>query len=368
MLRALGRSGEMKRTLDRLTRQAREDSEELSRQQEALREAYRDLRLRASEAGHTLPDLAERIEDLSRGKDEPSLERARQLAADLAAELDRQRQEVLRWCRSLLDRRMAEIRATAEALRRTGTPFTLPEIPLLQEDASPGDAILALKRAEEVGALLLAAVETALHSCEERRLQAQAALQQLRPESLGPDERETVAQLLQELDKGSWADSENLVERFELLSQVVEMCDLLFQRLNEEERSARSRREALRRRLQRHTENQMRRFSPDLTDRVADLVYGIPDEPASWRAVQEQLGVAELLLARIETHAARLAAEELDRAAETLRGRRGRSATPEVRTLLADLERYSDEELPPVILRTRIVNAARKAAQGDPRP
>lgn len=368
MLRGLGRSGEMQKTLARLARQAREDSEELSRQQEALREGNRDLQVRTREAGLNLPDLAERIEDLAHGRDEPSLERARQLAGDLAAELERQRQELLRWCCSLIDQRTTEVRAAAEALRRSGTLVPLPELPRLPDDAGPGDAVQALKQAEEAGLLLRAAVETALQACEQRRLQARAALQQLRPESLGPEDRETVTQLLQELEDGSWTGAEQPVERFELISQTIEKCDLLFERLDQEERSARSRLEVLRRRLQRYTESQMRRFSPELANRVADLIFGIPPNPSSWRAVQEQLDVADRLLSRIEAHSARLAAEELDRAAAILRNGSTRSATPEVRDLLSDLERYSDEELPPVILRTRIANAARQAARGDHRP
>lgn len=365
MLGGLGRSSGLKSTLDRLLRQARKDSEDLSRRQETLRETHQDLQLRAREAGLNAKDLSERIEDLSHGKDEPSLERARQLAAELSAELDRQRDDLLAQCRSRLDQGMAGVRATVEALRRTGTPFTLPELPVLPDGASPGDAVRALQRAEEAGHLLQSVVEKALRTHEERRLQARFALQHLRPESLGPDEQETVSQLLQELDEGSWAEAGTPVERFELLSQLIEKCDLLFERLNQEERSARSRYDDLRRRLRRHIENELRRFSPDLTDRVSDLIFGIPSQPASWRAVQEQLNVAERLLVRVEAQSARLAADELHRAVETLRGRR---LTAEAQGLLDSLKSYSDEELPPVVVRTRLVNAARHAAEGDPRP
>lgn len=364
MLHGLRKSGTLGTRIAELSRQATRDLEELSRQQRELLSLNEELLGQARQIGIELPDLAQRIEELNRGAEEPSLERARQLAATLAAEMEASRGRLIQHCRDLLDRQLAEIHGTAGVLREVGRPFQLPALPSFSQDASTREALQAVTAGAELGRRVQEAAEQALRCFEERRQQARAALAQTRLDTLAPGDRETAEQLLLEVDDSSWSAPASLTDRLAGLALLVEKSDLLFQQLHQDERSARDRLEDLLRRLKKLGQNQMRQFSPQLTDRVEALARGIPDKPWHWSAVREQLDQAERLLTQVEIQAARMAADQLDRAVRLLQNGSGAAQEPEIRALLEDLERYDDEELPPVILRLKIVNAAQRRSHG----
>lgn len=364
MLRGLRRSSDLEKRIAELSLQATRDLEDLSRQQKDLLGSNEDLRQQALEIGMVLPDLEPRIEELNRGAEEPSLERARQLAGSLADEITGLRARLLQRCRELLDQELAGIQAMTEVLRQVGCPFPLSSLPALADGADTREAVQAVASGVELSRRVQEAAEQALRHFEERRQQALAALRQIRLETLGLGERETAEQLLQEVEAGSWSEASGLTDRLLGIGQLVEKCDLLFQQLHQEEQSARDRLASLQRRLKKLGENQMGSFSPDLKERVEALVYGIPDKPWHWAAVHEQLDRAERLFAQVEVQAARMAAEQLDRAVRQLRNGSGSAQEPEVLKLLEELDRYDHEELPPVILRLKIVSAAQRRAHG----
>lgn len=365
MLRGLRRSGDSEKRIGELSRQATKDLEDLSRRQKELLSFHEELQHQARQIGLAdLPDLALRIEELNRGAEEPSLERARQLAASLAEEMETSRGRLLQRCRELLDQQLAEIHCSAGVLREVGRPLLLPELPSFSQDAAARDAVQALNAATELGRSVQEAAEQALRYFEEQRQQARGSLAQLRLETLAPGDRETAEQLLLEVDDSSWSAPASLTERLAGLALLIEKSGLLFQQLHQEERSARDRLEDLHRRLKKLGQNQLRQFAPQLTERVEALVHGVPGTPWQWSAVREQLDQAERLLAQVEIQGARMAADQLERAVRELRNGSGSAHEPDVRMLLEELERYDHEELPPVILRLKIVNAAQRRAHG----
>ena len=278
--------------------------------------------------------------------------------------MEASRGRLIQCCRELLDQQLAEIRGTAGVLREVGRPFQLPELPSFAPDAATREALQAVTAGTELGRRVQEAAEQALRHFEVQRQQARTALTQIRLDTLAPGDRETAEQLLLEVEDSSWSAPASLPDRLAGLALLVEKSDLLFQQLHQEERSARDRLEDLLRRLKKLGQNQMRQFSPQLTDRVEALARGIPDKPWHWSAVREQLAQAERLLTQVEIQAARMAADQLDRAVRLLQNGSGSAQEPEVRALLEDLERYDDEELPPVILRLKIVNAAQRRSHG----
>lgn len=364
MLRGLRRSSGLEDRIAELSRQATRDLEELSRQQKELLSLNEELQQQAREIGMDFPDLTPRIEELNHGAEEPSLERARQLAGTLAGEMDTLRSWLIQHCRELLDRQLAEIRGIAGVLQQVGKPFSLAALPAFAEDAGAREAVQALAAGTDLRERVQKAAEEALRDFEGRRKQARTALEQIHLESLGPGEKETAEQLLQEVEDGSWSLPAALADRLAGLALLVEKSDLLFQQLHQEERSALDHLAVLQRRMQRLRDNQMRQFCPELTSRVEALVYGIPGKPWQWSAVHEQLDLAERLFTQVEVQATRMAADQLDRAVRHLRNGSGLAQEPEVRMLLEELDRYDQEELPPVILRLKIVNAAQRRTHG----
>jgi hypothetical protein len=368
ILRGLRDRGELEQRIERIAQQARGELEELSQQQQRLFSLNQEIQLHSETAGLDLPDLSHQINELGHGEDKKlSLEQARSLAGRLTQELEELRSSLVQRCREKLARQIKEMRATASVLRRAGTSLRLPKLPDVPSGAGPAQAAQALATATDLACQQREVLKETLLAFEKRRQQIRTSLQQISLPAMGVDEQDTVRELLLETESGSWSLTEDPVERLSLLAELAEKCEILSERMHQEERTARERRESLRRRLQRHRDNQMRRFSPDFTDRVAALVYGIPERPGQWRAVHKQLDEAERLLGQIDAQAARLAADELDTAADELR-HRPESGDREVRRLLDKLDRYPQDVLPPVTLRQRIVQAAeRRAKKGFPR-
>ena len=116
----------------------------------------------------------------------------------------------------------------------------------------------------------------------------------------------------------------DLAQRLTGLVREIEKCDRLLGEPHKDEQIARERYAALRGRLQ-DAESEVRGFCPELNERVAALVYGVPQKPRQWQTVRAQLDLAESLQKRAEAQAKRLAAHELDRSASRLRHRRRRA-------------------------------------------
>jgi serine/threonine protein kinase len=355
-LRRLRRAGEIEQRIEQLRQQATNDLEVLSRQKSLLREHHADLQAEARQIGIELNDLLQRIDGVDTGT---LLEAARQEADSLAAELDALRRDFEEQCRKILGERMSEIVSISEALQRIGRTFPSPALSALASGASPKEAARAVAAGRELTHLAQDAVAQAFQTQEEILRQARSVLGQDHPDVLGPDERKAAEARLAEIDRELANEDRGLVSRLERRAKLIESCGPLLSRLHQDQRRARERLEALIQRLQKPEAVDLRRFCPELTDRIAGLVYGIPANPWQWQAVQDQLSEAEGLLARVETHSLRLAAEELSRAVQNLWPGEGDPDDP----LFTDLSRYPQATLPPWPVRQKILEAHERLSQ-----
>lgn len=370
ILRGLRRADEIERQLEQLGRRALLEREELDRLQAELatrNEALQAAARRVKRERIAVADLAPAIAELSQGADEGSLEERRQRAAALVTGLASLEEQLVAQCRERLDDQLRAAERLRDVLRRCRIepPSAVP--PPLAASATPEAAVQAVLDARRQYQLLLQRVRALRGELESRLPQAQAELAGLRLDDLAPGDRQTAEQLLQELAAGDGEPARRSpLARLERMAQQVEKSDLFFQRLLQEQSSARERLADLRRRLQEFHDDQLHRYCPELTERIVALVYGVPQRPRQWSAVHHQLDRAAELFGRVEVQARRLAADELDGAAETLRQRRHETRDPAFRVaitrLLDELESRKDDELPPVTLRLRVLNAAQHRA------
>jgi serine/threonine protein kinase len=352
-LRRLGRCGDIADRIEQLRQRIRDDLQELFRQQQVLRELNDDLQIQARQAHIDIPDLSQRIDEFDEGANAPSLERARQLADSLAADLDGLRRHFEEQCRKVLKEQAAEMREIAAALRQIGSPLSNSSLPDLASGSPPQEAaqavVAGVKRVQHAREVAYQAF-----SAQEVRLQeARSVLRLDHREELGLDEREEAAKVLAEIEEDLANGEANKIARLERRERLIEACEPLLSHLHQDERTARERLALLRERLQRQTKQDLRRFCPrEIADRVADLVYGIRLKPWPGQAVQAQLAEAERLLTLVEAQTMRRAAAELDQAVRDLTA--GSFERAEVDLLLGELTQ-SQEALPPSGLRRKIL-------------
>jgi hypothetical protein len=217
------------------------------------------------------------------------------------------------------------------------------------------------RRAQNV---LLRLARTVKAELEARRTQAVAELDTLRADDLGPAERQRAEQLRRALGVVPDSGGGTVLDAIESTAIVLEQCGQFFDALQQEQRSARERLAELLARYREFSDEHLYRFCPELSDRVAALLYGVPEHPRHWHAVHRQLDRAAELFTRVQTQARRLAAAEVDRAAETLRLRirssTGSALHEDARRLLAELDACGPETLAPALLRQRVLNASQR--------
>lgn len=350
------RTGEIERRIEQLHLQAGDSLQALSREKTVLQEHNAELQAEARLVGIELADLSQQIEKIGEGT---SLEASRQHTDSLSAELDALRLQFEEQCRKILGERISEILAVSEALQRIGRSFPPPALSALANGISPREAAQAVAAGLELTRLAQNAAAQAFHAQEEILQRARSVLSLDHSNVLGPDERKTAEARLAEIESELANGETNPIGRLEQRAKLIEACEPLLSRLHQDERSAGERREALYLRLEK-PEVDLRTFCPELTDRIAGLVYGIPTNPWQWKAVQDQLTEAEVLLARVEGHARRLAAEELDRAVRDLWPGDGDPSD----TLWGQLRRVPRETLPPWSLRRKVLEAHERWQQG----
>ncbi len=352
----LRRTGEIERRIEQLVQQATEDQETLARQRATLYEHNAQLQAEARTTGIELRDLAQRIDEAGAGS---SLETARQSVESLAVELDALQRELEHRCRKIISERMSEIVSISETLQRIGRSFPSPPLSVLASGASPKQAAQAVAAGRELARLAQEAVAQAFQTQEEILQGTRSILGKDHSGVLGPDERKAAVARLAEIDRELADSDDGLVGRLERRARLIEACEPLLGRLQQDQRRARERRDALKHRLEKPEAVDLRRLCPELTERIAGFVYGIPENPWQWQAVQEQLDEAEGLLACVEPHALRLAAEELFRAVQDLWPGDG---DPDD-SLFAALSRCPPGTLPPWPVRQRVLEARERHSQ-----
>ena len=368
MLRGLRQAKAIEGEIERLTHRAEEEYRDLIDQQRSLRmrsEAMEAEAQRLKRVAIDLSDLPSRIAALSELAASDSLAERRQLIRALEAELQAMETTFVASCQEELSSQLTRAQQAGEVLRSAGVVAVPVQSIIIASGAQPRDAAQAVIEAARLVRLLSRQARESLRDYETRAAQAHTELARLRPDELTPGDRHTAEHLAQALDVVLQPiEALPLLARLARAAGRVNESDRFFAQLRQEEIRARERLSDLRRRLQGLHEEQLDRFCPELTERIAALLYGVPERPRQWSAVHHQLNIAGDLFGRVETHARRLAADEVGRAAETLRKVVRGTIDPSFRTsalaLLDELDVCGSDELPGVSLRRRIVGASQR--------
>lgn len=314
MLRRLREANAIARRLDQLAQQAEgelreweERRQELAARSTALQVEARRVKAVAIE----ISGLASRIAALPTDTAPASHASRQRLVRELAAELEAVESAFVARCREQLAAKLAQIRRATDVLRSAHVALPPDPVPAIDAQASPRAAAQAVIDAARLVRHLLQRAREAFGKLEARAAEAHSAIASLRLDELAAGDRQTAEQLLAQLLDGSDKDLPDVLDRLELVAGRVEASDRFFSGLRQEEHSARDQLAELRRQLRVFHDEQLPRFCPELTDRVASLVYGVPEQPRHWNAIRQQLDRAADLFGRVDSHARRLAAEEL---------------------------------------------------------
>jgi hypothetical protein len=368
LLRRLRELDALDRRLDELARQADSDDRELdtrireltSRSQSVQAAAQRMKRVTLAPSALS----AKRIAALSKPPIGTPLATRQKLVDDVAAELHAVESTFVEGCRAEFARKLARVRHAIDVLQLAGIVSIAVMPQAMPDDASPHTAAQAVIEAAKLFQLLSRKGMKILEEQETRAAQIRSTLSALPPNELTPADRQTAERLGKDLDDVLAQQKQQVFDRLDQVAKRVREGDRFVAQLHQEEQSARDRLAALRRRLQDFHQDRLESYCPELTERVEALVYGIPKEPRRWSAVHYQLDVATDLFDRVETHARRLAADELVGAEKDLRTLLRRSGTTDptsgspAQALLAELEACGPEVLPSAALRARVVEAS----------
>jgi hypothetical protein len=366
ILRRLRELDALDRRLDELVRQADSDDRELdtrvreltSRSQSVQAAAQRMKRVTLASAA--LP--AKRIASLSKPAVGASLASRQKLVDDVAAELHAVELTFVEGCRAEFARELARVQHATDILQLAGIVPSV-GVPLaIPGGASPHTAAQAVIEAAKRFQLLSRQGREILEEQEARAAEIRSALSALPANELTPGDRQTAERLGKDLDDVFAQQKQQLFDRLDQVAKRVRESDRFIAQLHQEEQSARERLAVLRRRLQDFHQDRLESYCPELTERVEALVYGVPKEPRRWSAVHHQLDVAADLFGRVETHARRLAADELAHAEQALRkflrGAPDPTSGSSAQALLAELQACSPDVLPSAALRARVVEAS----------
>ena len=196
-------------------------------------------------------------------------------------------------------------------------------------------------------------------------------LEAISPEALGPGDREDLAQVLEVLRDSIERPVTSPRESLALFHDLLEQCRVLFDQVRREEIETRERRESLRGRWQAFKSAHLRRYLPEIGERVEALIHGLPGEVRHLREATAQLQRAEELFTRLDHQTRRLAARDLEESVGRLKELSRRStdeaAKSRAKELLAAVAQYGHRELPPPTLRMQIRGVLRGVRQGAPR-
>jgi hypothetical protein len=160
------------------------------------------------------------------------------------------------------------------------------------------------------------------------------------------------------------------VEDMEFLEELLVNIDNFFLRLGEETEKTKIHRKRLRKRLKRFKNNGLKKYitikpqdSFDVISKIEALLLAEPNHPQQWLNINKQLDVAEQWFQRLEQQAIWLAAQELDRLIKTIDHQIHASSDNQfiakAKEILDEIEQYSEEELPPLSLRSELYKLAR---------
>ncbi len=367
LLAGLRHSEPFQARLEQLKRDAEKDDEDLRRTRETLLARQRALQTEAAKVDMETPELEDQISRLMEASASgPTLEAAQKLAADLNREVEAAEQQFLARGEKRLGKDLDELQAAVRTLAEIDEPAPLADLPSIPAAAEPAEVTAALNRGQELLGWAAERLNAVAEKLEQRQVAVSNKLSSLRLDLLGPGDREDGAQLIRELTESAWIQEQDLLKYLSQLAQLVEKCDLFFARLRREQDNAEQHLKTSRDRLRRFEDDHLKKYCPELTERVTALIFGLLEHrPRRLSAFKSQLKMAEEILDQLAVQARRLAAKELRDAIDVLRDRsRDATAPAAARSgeLLALIERHGHDTLAPVALRMQLLTEARREA------
>jgi hypothetical protein len=368
ILRGLGQAARIATQLEQLEERDASEARALveragaqAAQAERLRTA---LRLAGLEGAVSLAELDVLLDP---AEQPPTLTAARARQDRVEELLTRLENDCVMRCAELAQQARAQAVSVRKALQDAGLkPPPAGGAPAAAEE--PESAAQELLAARSALAAAQAAIEAALLELEEQQQEHEQRLADLSAEDLSPAEAAEAEHLREENARRQWTGSDDPPERLRQLSTLLLRTRSFLTRLDRGRQAVLTRAAALRQRLKRFDEDHFRVYCPELAERAAGLIYGVPDDPAHWPAAQAQLEQAQTLLGRLERHAQRLAMTDAQAAADALR-RAVRHATDAAQreadeALLQEWEQCEAERFAPLMLRLRLIERATLGAGG----
>jgi hypothetical protein len=367
ILTQLRRVNEIAQHVESLEERAQHDLAELEQQEKALATQYEALVSELSRVRGVTLDLAAIDEQMAILRDndkERELETHRRHASRLASALTAAEADFVEQCRTRFAEHFNVVQHAFEVLDRAGAHPPATQPPAIGEESTPHQAADAVLEARRMQNVLLRLARATRDRFDARLASATAELRAIRPDDLGPADRQRTVELLHALDALAASRDRDLIHVLETMTEVLGDCDRFFEMLQQEQHSAHDRLAELHLQFREFTDDQLSQYCHELSERVGGLLYGVPEHPRQWSAVHQQLDRAAALFKRVRHQAKRIAADELHRAAETLRTRlRGgadMSFRDHARKLLAELDALGNDRLPPAALRQRVIHAAQR--------
>ncbi len=367
ILAQLRRVHEIAQQVEALEERAQRDLDVVEQQEKALAAQYEALVSELRRVRGVTLDLTAvgaSIAVLRNNDTERVLEEHRRQAADLASALAGAEEDFVDRCRARLAEHLSFMQRAFEVLDRAGAQPPVAEPPAIAAEATPHEAAYAVLEVRRMQNILLRLARATRDRFDLRRERATPELRAIHADDLGPADRQRAAELLRALDALAARRDHNVIDALQSMTEVLEDCERFFEMLRQEQHSARERLAELLLRFREFTDDQLSQYCRELSERVAALLYGVPEHPRQWRAVHQQLDRAADLFGRVRRQAQRIAADEVHRAAETLRTRVRSGADASFRNharkLLADLDACGTDQLPPAALRQRVIHAAQR--------
>ena len=355
------------RDLGVLRDRASRERQGLIERREALRQRHEEFLEALSHADLHIDELVgERLERylerLAGG--EISLEESEALLDQLERELEEVEKGFSEHCQGEILGFDGTLTIMLELLQRAGVEVARPV--LLPHGPELSILEVGSRVAERLAAREQLAARMAEHQekLDNERAKQASTLEDLAGENLGPDDRREVARLLTSPaiyeDLGQ-SKIEAQIESFRSALTWIGEARNLSDRIRQDEIKVERQKEDLVDRWKDFQDEDLRRYHPELSDRVEALIHGLPSKPRSWKQAGQQLERASALFRNLERYTRTRAAEELEQQLDLLK-RQGSALAPSLRDVIDTIERLDHVELPSSAMRSAIRNAARQIA------
>jgi hypothetical protein len=362
ILQALKKAKQFETEIKALKKQAVNDLKALSERQERLKTRNAKTQQIASQISYELENLDEGINNIGPNNGE-NLENAQNRLADLENALDSQDNALVQQCQSLLQERSETLEKDLLSLQEAGLKSTIQQPSSVISTTEPEKLLNAIRETDKLIETVQAEISKWKTALTSKMDESRKQLQEIDLNALTVDDRTEVAEFIEGLDDLEADDLDFLKE----LNGLLVGINKFFFHLGEEEEKTKAHRKRLRKRFRSFKRNGLNKYlkikPQDSLDVISKVEALISAESTHQRQLSKQLDYAEILLERLENQAAWLAAQELDRLIKQvdhqIQASYDNQFVTKAQKILEQVKEYSEEELPPLELRTELHQLAR---------